>query len=219
MSKFNQTKFSELINYQGSSTKNLKKFLRRIEKNQRNSINISNTFDKQRKSIGINLKLWEFRELKKEKKETEIDIISEPNKDNPQEGQNIQNDSENSRYYIRYFLNIYNLKTKKMYGNTYQSPYFEIKLEGDKEIKLLDPKPFNAYVLSPDPDNDCMIIQFIIIETDINDKDCIKSQTCERWALIPFTKLKEKTNEREINIVKGSPRYLLYNDYETIKKF
>ena len=98
MSKFNQTKFSELINYQGSSTKNLKKFLRRIEKNQRNSINISNTFDKQRKSIGINLKLWEFRELKKEKKETEIDLISEPNKDNPQEGQNIQNDSENRRY-------------------------------------------------------------------------------------------------------------------------
>ena len=190
MSKFNQTKFSELINYQGSSTQNLKKFLRRIEKNQRNSINISNTFDKQRKSIGINLKLWEFRELKKEKKETEIDIISEPNKDNPQEGQNIQNDSENSRYYIRYFLNIYNLKTKKMYGNTYQSPYFEIKLEGDKEIKLLDPKPFNTYVLSPDPDNDSMIIQFVIIETDINDKDCIKSQTCERWALIPFTKLK-----------------------------
>jgi len=106
-----------------------------------------------------------------------------------------------------------------MYGNTYQSPYYEIKLEGDNEIKLLDPKPFNAYVLSPDPDNDSMLIQFVIIETDINDKDCIKSQTCERWALIPFTKLKEKTNAREINIVKGSPRYLLYNDYETIKKF
>ena len=178
MSKFNQTKFSELINYQGSSTRNLKKFLRRIEKNQRNSINISNTFDKKRKSIDINFKLWEFRELKKEKKETEIDIPDNQIKD-PNEASNIQDNSENSKFYLRYFLNIYNSKTKKMYGNTYQSPYFEIKIEGDNEIKLLDPKPFNAYLLSPDPENDSIIIQFVIIETDINDKDCIKSQISE----------------------------------------
>ena len=218
MSKFNQTKFSELINYQGSSTRNLKKFLRRIEKNQRNSINISNTFDKKRKSIGINFKLWEFRELKKEKKETEIDIPDNQIKD-PNEASNMQDNSESSKFYLRYFLNIYNSKTKKMYGNTYQSPYFEIKLEGDNEIKLLDPKPFNAYLLSPDPENDSIIIQFVIIETDINDKDCIKSQISERWSLIEFNKLKERTTEQEAKIIQGSPRYLLYNDYDTIRKF
>ena len=68
MSKFNQTKFSDLIGYQGRSIRNLKKFLRKIEKNQRNTINILDTIDKQRNSVGICLKLWEFREIKKEKK-------------------------------------------------------------------------------------------------------------------------------------------------------
>ena len=169
MSKFSQTKFSELVNYQGSSSKNLKNFLRKIEKNQRNSINISNTIDKQRTSIGINLKILDIHELKKEKKETEL-ILDESLKDSKE---NI-NTAETSKFYIRYFLNMCNLKTKKMYGNSYKSPYFEIKFEGDNEIKLLDPKPFNAYLLSPDPENDAMIIQFVITETDIEDKANIK---------------------------------------------
>ena len=214
MSKFSQTKFSELINYQGSSSANLKKFLRKIEKNQRNSINISNTIDKQRTSIGINIKIWEFHELKKEKKETEI------SEEQLKDSKEIVNTYENSKFYIRYFLNMYNLKTKKMYGNTYQSPYFEIKLEGDNEIKLLDPKPFNVYLLSPDPENDAMIIQFVITETDIEDIANIKSQISERWSLMPFDKSKQnkdKTN-KESNIFKGSPRYLLYHDFDRFQK-
>ena len=107
MSKFNQTKFSDLINYQGRSSKNLKNFLRKVQKNQRNSINILDTIDKQINSIGICLRLEEFRELKKIRKETEI-IQEEPQ--NPNE---IQSIPENSKYYIRYFLNMYNIKTKK----------------------------------------------------------------------------------------------------------
>ena len=221
MSKFSQTKFSELINYQGSSTRNLKKFLRRIEKNQRNSINISNTFDKKRKSIGINFKLWEFRELKKEKKETEIDIPDNQIKD-PNEASNMQDNSENSKFYLRYFLNIYNSKTKKMYGNTYQSPYFEIKFEGDNEIRLMQLKPFYVYFLSPDPDNDAVIIQFVITETDIEDNSNIISQISERWTILLLSQInqneqnKQNKEEKELNIFKGSPRYLLYNEYNKV---
>ena len=217
MSKFNQTKFSEFVNYQGSSTKNLRKFLRKIEKNQRNSINISDTYDKQRTSIGICFKLIEFRELKKEKKETEI------SEENLKDSKQIINVYENSKFYIRYFINMYNLKTKKMYGNTYQSPYYEIKIEGDNEIKLLDPKPLYVYVLSPDPDNDSLIIQFVITETDINEKENIKSQISERWSLIQLNNYQRNKGQiqiehkKEENIYKGSPRFLLHNEFDKFK--
>ena len=216
MSKFSQTKFSELINYQGSSSKNLKKFLRKIQKNQRNSINILDTIDKQRNSMGICLRLEEFRELKKIKKETEIIPEELPN---PEENQNIP---EKSKYYIRYFLNMYNIKTKKMYGNTYQSPYFEIKFEGDNEIRLMQLKPFYVYFLSPDPDNDAVIIQFVITETDIEDNSNIISQISERWTILLLSQInqneqnKQNKEEKELNIFKGSPRYLLYNEYNKV---
>ena len=216
MSKFNQTKFSDLINYQGRSSKNLKNFLRKVQKNQRNSINILDTIDKQRNSIGICLRLEEFRELKKIRKETEI-IQEEPQ--NPNE---IQSIPENSKYYIRYFLNMYNIKTKKMYGNTYQSPFLEIKFEGDNEIRLLQLKPFYAYFLSPDPENDAVIIQFVITETDGEDISNIKSQISERWTILLLNQInknaqnKQNNEEKELNIFKGSPRYLLYNDYDKV---
>ena len=214
MSKFNQTKFSEFVNYQGSSTKNLRKFLRKIEKNQRNSINISDTYDKQRTNVGICFKLIEFRELKKE---TEI------SEENLKDSKQIINVYENSKFYIRYFINMYNLKTKKMYGNTYQSPYYEIKIEGDNEIKLLDPKPLYVYVLSPDPDNDSLIIQFVITETDINEKENIKSQISERWSLIQLNNYQRNKGQiqiehkKEENIYKGSPRFLLNNEFNKFK--
>ena len=207
MSKFTQTKFGELINYQGTTPNKLKKFLRKTEKNQKNSINISNTIDKKRTSIGICLRLSEFRELKKGgKKETEIGFS---------EKQSVaSNEKETSSFYIRYFLNMYNIKTKKMYGNTYQSPYFPVKIEPDNEIKLLEPKPFNAYFLSPDPDNDAVIIQFVLIETDIGDISNVKSQRSERWTLISLNKSIQSNDksEKEAQIYQGSPRCLLYND-------
>ena len=207
MSKFTQTKFGELINYQGTTPNKLKKFLRKTEKNQKNSINISNTIDKKRTSIGICLRLSEFRELKKGgKKETEIGFS---------EKQSVaSNEKETSTFYIRYFLNMYNIKTKKMYGNTYQSPYFPVKIEPDNEIKLLEPKPFNAYFLSPDPDNDAVIIQFVLIETDIGDISNVKSQRSERWTLISLNKSIQSNDksEKEAQIYQGSPRCLLYND-------
>ena len=106
-----------------------------------------------------------------------------------------------------------------MYGNTYQSPYFEIKLEGDNEIKLLDPRPLYIYVLSPDPTNDAIIIQFVITESDINDKEAIKSQVSERWTLIQLDKYQQNSPQqlKEENIFKGSPRFLLYNEFDKFK--
>ena len=166
MKNFSQTKISDLISYRGTSKNTIKKFLRKIEKNQRNSINISDTIDKQRNSTGICVKLWEFKGIKRDfPPEEEIN-------------------KESSRFFLRYFLNMYNQKTKKMYGNSYQSPSYEIKLEGDNEIKLLNPSPFYAYVLSPDPSNDAMIIQFVITETDLEDNENVKSQISERWSIL-----------------------------------
>ena len=196
---FNQTKISDLINYSDNSRNTIKKFLRKIEKNQRNSINISDTVDRQRSSIGICVKLWEIKGVKKE-----FQLEEEINK-------------EDSRYFIRYFLNMYNSRTQKMCGNTYQSPLYEIKIEGDNEIKVMNPDPFYAYVLSPDPQNDAMIIQFVIVEKDIEDQGNIKSQVSERWVMINFENLNAMTSkiEKEARIIKGSPRSLFYKQDRT----
>ena len=213
MKNFSQTKISELTNYQGSSKRTIKKFLRKIEKNQRNSINISNTIDKQRRSTPICVKIFEFKGLKREFKPDE-----EINMENKQ---NISN-NENNRYYLRYFLNMYNIKTKKMYGNSYQSPLYEIKFEGDNEIKLFNPEEeFYAYVLSPEPANDAMIVQFVICETDNENTDNIKSQISERWAIIKFDNLKlsKPKSQKEEKIYKGSPRSLFSHEFVALNPF
>ena len=213
MKNFSQTKISELTNYQGSSKRTIKKFLRKIEKNQRNSINISNTIDKQRRSTPICVKIFEFKGLKREFKPDE-----EINMENKQ---NISN-NENNRYYLRYFLNMYNIKTKKMYGNSYQSPLYEIKFEGDNEIKLFNPEEeFYAYVLSPEPANDAMIVQFVICETDKENTDNIKSQISERWAIIKFDNLKlsKPKSQKEEKIYKGSPRSLFSHEFVALNPF
>ena len=215
MNSFSQTKLSELISYQGSSKRTIKKFLRKIEKNQRNSINISDTVDKQRNSIGICLELLEFKQLKREfSPEEQINIQNTENKEN------IENiDKKESKYNLRYFLNMYNTKTKKMYGNSYQSPLYLAKIEGDNEIKLINPNPFYAYFLSPDPTYDAVIIQFVLCETDANNN--IKSQISERWTLIKFDNLnitKAKSVKEEKNIFKGSPRSLFYEEFDPYSK-
>ena len=203
MKNFSQTKISDLISYRGTSKNSIKKFLRKIEKNQRNSINISDTIDKQRNSTGICVKLWEFKGIKRDF--------------TPEEEIN----KESSRFFLRYFLNMYNQKTKKMYGNSYQSPSYEIKLEGDNEIKLLNPSPFLAYVLSPDPSNDAMIIQFVITETDLEDNENVKSQISERWTMIKFENLNIMNNktEKEEKIYKGSPRSLFFKQLNPFSSF
>ena len=209
MNSFSQTKLSDLISYQGSNKGTIKKFLRKIEKNQRNSINISDTVNKIRKSVGICVKFWEFKGLKKE-------ILPDEQLEKEKEKEN-----KESRLYLRYFLNMYNLQTKKMYGNSYQSPKYEIKLEGDNEIKFIDPQPFDAYVLSPDPANDAMIIQYVICEADIDDPENIKSQISERWSLIRFENLKPMKDkpEKEERIFKGSPRSLFYEEFNPFEYF
>jgi hypothetical protein len=117
---------------------------------------------------------------------------------------------------------MYNLSTKKMYGNSYQSPLYEIKIEGDNEIKLLNQKPLYAYVLSPDPANDAMIIQFVICETNNNETDNIQSQICERWTLIKLENYNSPNKDtKEERIYKGSPRSLfyVYDKFDPFVKF
>ena len=218
MNNFSQTKLSEIISYQGSNQYTIKKFLRKIEKNQRNSINISDTVDKQRNSIGICLEINGFEGLKKEFVPEDQLILQ-----NIENKENIENiEKKESKYYLRYFLNMYNIKTKKMYGNSYQSPLYEVKLEGDFEIKLINKKPFNAYFLSPDPTYDAVIIQFVICETDIDDDENIKSQISERWTLIKLDNLnivKNNSKNIEKNIYKGSPRSLFYQEFDPFANF
>ena len=61
-----QTTVSDLVSYSGSNgAKNLRLFIKAIERNMNNSINIDNTIQKERKSKGFAIKLMQINGLKK----------------------------------------------------------------------------------------------------------------------------------------------------------
>ena len=205
MNKFGSTSISTFLDYGGNSNTRLRKFLQTVEKNLKNSMNISSTFNKNRFSTGFIIKICDFSDLKKNYIES-----GDINKDH--------------KYYLRYFLNIFNRKQKKMYGNTYRSPKFEIEIN-NFEIRLKNNEPFYAYVLSPTSEDDSVIIQYILTETSNEDTETIIQQTCEGWSLmelnqINISNINDRQNpNKETQIFRSSPRELLTNyDKTTMTK-
>ncbi len=197
MKQFHTT-VSDLVSYSGShGAKNLRLFIKAIERNMNNSINIDNTLDKERKSKGYALKIMQINGLKK--------IINEPNPKN--------------KYFIRYFINIFNIKTKKFYGNTYRSPIIPIEINDNHYIKQINLEPFYAYVLSPDFNHDFFVVQIIFVET--NEDEDILSETCEGWTYFkikrnvsgnPNDHPPEQLSFTTSPLFYGSPKLLLLMD-------
>ena len=91
-----QSTVNSLISYPAyNEVHNLRLFIKAIERNMNNSINIDNTIQKERKSKGFAIKLMQINGLKK--------IINEPN--------------PKRKYFIRYFINIYNDRNFKFLGH------------------------------------------------------------------------------------------------------
>ena len=157
----NMTTLSNRIKYEGeNSLKNLRIFLKTIERNMNNSINIEATLDKNRISKGFSLKIIQLNGIKK--------IID---KSIPKH-----------KYFIRYFINMYNSLNDKFYGNTYRSEKIEVQINDKFQIILLNQEAFYAYVLSPDPNNDNFVVQIIFVET--NENEDIINQSCEGWTIL-----------------------------------
>ena len=157
-----QSTINSLISYPAyNEVHNLRLFIKAIERNMNNSININNTINKERKSKGVAIKLMQINGLKK--------IIDNPNSSN--------------KYFIRFFINIFNFQNKKFVGNTYRSPNIPIQINDRGYIQEINLEPLYAYVLT---ENEYCIVQIIFVET--NENEDILSQTCEGWTFFKLYK-------------------------------
>ena len=191
---------NNLALYFGSNSSNSLKFIRNLVKNMNNSKNLSTTFDKKEKNYGYTIGLYSFSGIYNNPKELSI---------NPRK-----------KYFIRYFINIFNNLTRQQYGNTYRSPLLPIKINDNNLIEAQDKKPFYVYLLSQEPKNEKIVVQIILVEASID--EVILQEKCLGWALLnlPFKEGNEKENEKkdgeivlEISaIYRGTPRELIFKN-------
>ena len=103
--QFQQTTISNLVSFQGNnSMRKLRKFIKSTQSNMNNSINIISYSSPTRTVYGNLIKLSNINGIK-------VKFDDGPN--------------PLCKYYIRYFINMYNINNKKFYGNTYRSDLFE----------------------------------------------------------------------------------------------
>ena len=199
----NNTISNNLIQYFRNNSLNSLKFIRNLVKNMNNSRNLSSTVDKKDKSYGYTIGIYSISGLYNNPKEFMI---------NP-----------TKKYFLRYFINMYNSITRQQYGNTYRSPLLPIKIGENNYIELLEKNPFFVYVLSQEPKNENLVVQIVLVETTSD--EVILQEKCEGWALLklsPRKKEKENENENEKNdgktelelsrIYIGTPRELIFKN-------
>ena len=186
---------NNLIQYFGNNTFNALKFIRNLSKNINNSKNVLNAIDTSDKIEGYSIGIYSLTGLVNNPKELII--------------------SSSKKYYLRYFINIYNELNHQFYGNTYRSPLFPIEIRKDNKIELLVKNPFFFYVLSQEPKYENLIVQIILVEA--NQDDIILKEKCQGWAQLRLIKKNEnqesKKNERIIaELNKGTPRDLILSN-------
>ena len=186
---------NNLIQYFGNNTFNALKFIRNLSKNINNSKNVLNAIDTSDKIEGYSIGIYSLTGLVNNPKELII--------------------SSSKKYYLRYFINIYNELNHQFYGNTYRSPLFPIEIRKDNNIELLVKNPFFFYVLSQEPKYENLIVQIILVEA--NQDDIILKEKCQGWAQLRLIKKNEnqesKKNEKIIaELNKGTPRDLILSN-------
>ena len=186
--------------YFGNNSFHSLKFIRNLVKNMNNSRNLSNTVDKKEKNYGFTVGLYSFSGLYNNPKELLI--------------------NSRKKYYIRYFINMYNISTRQIYGNTYRSPLLPIKIGDDNYIELLDKNALFVYILTQDPLKENLVVQIILVET--TSEEVILKEKCLGWSLLRLSKKKEKdadnrsqNEEQKITleisqIYIGTPRELIF---------
>ena len=186
---------NNLALYFGSNSSHSIRFIRNIIKNMNNSKNITNTIDKEEKNFGYIIEIRSISSLYINPKEI---VVNSRNK-----------------YFLRYFINSYNLKTRKQYGNTYRSPLIPVKINENDLIEFYDNNPFYAYVLSQEPKNDNLVVQIILVETTYD--EVILKEKCLGWTLVELYLEDQEKNEKNftperVEIYGGTSRELLFKN-------
>ncbi len=118
MKQFQQT-ISSLVAFESKEGENgirkLRKFIKSTQSNMNNSINILSYPSQSRITHGNLIKLSNINGIKK----------SFPDGPNP-----------TIKYYIRYYINMYNINSNKFDGNSYRSDLIEINIDDNNFIKL-----------------------------------------------------------------------------------
>ena len=191
---------STLVSYQGNdSEKRLRKFIKFIERNMNNSTNIESNLDINRGSKGYVIRLLSVNGIKK------VFPSGGPREDR--------------KYSIRYFINMFNSQNLHFYGNTFRSQKLDVGFVESGHIKIKDPYPLQAYVLSPNEASDQCIVQIIFVES--NKDDIILSQTCEGWTIFSLKNFvvgdksviaNQEIPQGQTKIFLGNPRDLLFKE-------
>ena len=190
---------NNLEQYFGTNSSHSLKFIRNLIRNMNNTRNLSNTVNKKEKNDGFAILIDSFTGLFNNPKE----LIFNSGK----------------KYFIRYYINKYNESTKQLYGNTYRSPLFPIKINNDNSIELIN-KNYYVYVLSQDPKNEKLVLQIIIVETTYDD-EVILQEKCLGWSLLRLLLLKNENENKNNNnendreyapINRGTPRELIFKN-------
>ena len=182
--------------YFGSNSSYAIKFIKNIVKNINNSKNITNTIDKKEKNYGFVIEIRSLTGLYINPKE----IIISPR----------------HKYFIRYFINTFNLVTRQQYGNTYRSPFIAVKINENDLIEINNNSKIYAYILSQDPKNENLVVQIILVET--NNDEVILKEKCLGWTLLELSleaqknEASERITPEKVGIYAGTSRELLYAD-------
>ena len=190
---------NNLEQYFGSNSSHSLKFIRNLIRNMNNSRNLSNTVNKNEKNYGYAILIDTFTGLSNNPKELPF--------------------NSGKKYFIRYYINMYNESTKQLYGNTYRSPLLSIKIKNDNSIELIN-NNFFVYVLCQDPKNEKLVVQIIIVETTYDD-EVILQEKCLGWSLLRLLLKNENENNQNQNehiiaefshINGGTPRELIFQN-------
>ena len=190
---------NNLEQYFGSNSSHSLKFIRNLIRNMNNSRNLSNTVNKNEKYYGYAILIDTFTGLYNNPKELPF--------------------NSGKKYFIRYYINMYNESTKQLYGNTYRSPLLPIKIKNDNSAELIN-NNFYVYVLCQDPKNEKLVVQIIIVETTYDD-EVILQEKCLGWSLLRLLLKNENENNQNQDehiiakfspINAGTPRELIFKN-------
>ena len=190
----NNINSNNLVQYFGNNSFQCLKFIRTLVKNINNSRNIPSIVDKKEKNIGFSICLDSFKGLFNNPDELVI--------------------NSQKKYFIRYFLNVYNSLTNQLYGNTYRSPLLPVKINENDSIELINANKLFVYILAKDPKNDKIVTQIILVETS-ND-EVILQEKCLGWTLLNLIEKDEKLDAQKnidlksMPIYRGTPRELIF---------
>ncbi|MCQ2817076.1 MAG: hypothetical protein MJ252_07410 [archaeon] len=192
-----KTNLRTLSSFSTQQEKCIRIFIKKLEKNMNSMMNVDHNIDYNRSTIGYALQI------------ESISGLSINKKDKLKEGET---------YNVRFIMTVYNRKRKEFIGNTFRSPITKIDVDDTSLIINLAEEIFTTYFLCPESNDLILFVQIILVKKEAG--DAIMSQSCKGWVMIDLSSAKDNIGSAstiEEEILKGSPRDVLFNELKKIK--